>query len=195
GGTPYDRSLDGDGDCVACHQATVTAGKYVSYVIPGGDWNGGVRYPGSMLAGSPTQFIKVTEVNLNRTGSLVTSTSSISATLYNMMLHISTALPPALNAGPTATPDLTKCWHCHHNTGNTRADGNPAQSPLFHANIGSAVPQDCNTCHYPLLADAAKSDLTNGTRYTMKHRSGQITFQTCQTCHTTALSKAANTPM
>jgi len=286
-GTPFDHSLDGDGDCVACHQATVTAGKYVSYVIPGGDWNGGVRYPGSMLAGSPTQFIKVTEVNLNRTGSLVTSTSSISATLYNMMLHVSAALPPALNAGPTATPDLTKCWHCHtntngtvtaygggkyhsaltnysatpggtitpfaqpttecsdchaqmlptgimmragsdlqpmdhnaiftapvtiggvsvtgvagidcavchHNPGNTWADGNPGQSPLFHANIGAAVPQDCNSCHYPLLADAAKSDLTNGTRYTMKHRSGQITFQTCQTCHTTALSKAANTPM
>jgi len=236
---------------------------------------------------SPNQFITVTEVNLNRTGSLVSSSSSISATLYNMMLHVSTALPPELNAGPSATPDYTKCWHCHtntngtvtsyangmyhsaltnysatpggaitpfpqptnlctdchvqmrptgivmkagsdlqpmdhnamfaapvtiggvsvtgvagiecavchHNPGNSWADGLPAQSPLFHANIGAGVPQDCNACHYPLMVDAAKSDLTLGTRYSMQHKSGQITFQSCQTCHTTALSKAATTPI
>src|SRR5256712_7516495 len=45
------------------------------------------------------------------------------------------------------------------------------------------------------MVDAAKSDLTLGTRYSMQHKSGQITFQSCQTCHTTALSKAATTPI
>jgi len=288
GGTPFDHSANGIGDCIGCHQATVAAGRYVSYLpLPGGDWKGGVGYPGSTPVGSPNQFITVTEVNLNRTGSLVSSSSSISATLYNMMLHVSAALPPELNAGPTATPDYTKCWHCHtntngtvtsyangvyhsalsnysatpggaitplpqptslctdchvqmrptgivmkagsdlqpmdhnvtfaapvtiggvsvtgvtgiecavchHNPGVSWADGLPAQSPLFHANIGAAVPQDCNACHYPLMADAAKSDLTNGTRYSMRHKSGQITFQSCQTCHTTALAKATTTSM
>jgi hypothetical protein len=283
----FDHSANGTGDCLGCHQATVSRGRYVSYLVPGGDWQGGVGYPGSTLVGSPNQFITVTETNLNRTGSLVTGSSSISATLYNMMLHVSAALPPELNAGPTATPDYTKCWHCHtstngtvtsyadgkyhsslsnysatpggtitplpqpttlctdchvqmrpagivmkngsdlqpmdhnamftapvtiggvsvtgvagiecavchHNPGVSWADGQPAQTPLFHANIGAAVPQDCTVCHYPLMADAPKADLTNGTRYSMRHLSGQITSQSCQACHTTALSKAANTPI
>src|SRR6266478_5123257 len=117
GGTPFDHSANGIGDCIGCHQATVAAGRYVSYLpLPGGDWKGGVGYPGSTPVGSPNQLITVTEVNLNRTGSLVTSTSSISATLYNTMLHVSMALPTELNAGRTATPDYTKCWHCHTNT-------------------------------------------------------------------------------
>src|SRR6267154_3802017 len=74
-----------------------------------------------------------------------------------------------------------------------RSDGLPAQPPLFHANIGAAIPQDCNVCHYPLMADATRSDLTNGIRYSMRHKSGQITFQSCQTCHTTALAKSTTT--
>src|SRR6267378_6438599 len=45
------------------------------------------------------------------------------------------------------------------------------------------------------MADATRSDLTNGIRYSMRHKSGQITFQSCQTCHGTALSKARNTPI
>src|SRR3989449_3964103 len=284
GGAAFDHSANGMGDCVGCHQATVAAGKYASYVVPGGDWKGGVGYPGSTPIGSPNQFITVTEVNLNRTGSLVSSSSSISATRYNMMLHVSAALPPELNAGPTATPDYTKCWHCHtntngtvtsyangvyhsalsnysatpggaitplpqptslctdchvqmrptgivmkagsdlqpmdhnvtfaapvtiggvsgtgvtgiecavchHNPGVSWADGLPAQSPLFHANIGAAVPQDCNACHYPLIADAAKSDVTSDVAYAMKHTSSQLTFQNCQDCHADALSKIAN---
>ncbi|TMB09883.1 MAG: hypothetical protein E6J65_28470, partial [Deltaproteobacteria bacterium] len=282
----FDHTANGTGDCIGCHQATVAAGKYASYLVPGGDWKGGVGYPGSTPVGSPNQFITVTEVNLNRSGTLVTSTSSISATLYNTMLHVSTALPPELNAGPTATPEYTKCWHCHtntsgtvtsyangvyhaalsnysatpggaitpfpqptnlctdchaqtrptgivmkagsgsdlqpmdhkamfvapvtiggasatgvaamecavchHNPGVNWADGLPAQLPLFHANIGAAVPQDCTTCHYPLMADAAKSDVTSDVAYAMKHTSSQLTFQNCQDCHADALSKIAN---
>ena len=288
GTTPFDHSLNGTGDCLGCHQATVAAGTYVKYLpLPGGDWKGGIGYPGSTLVGSPNQFITVTQASLNRSGTLVTGTSSISATFYNMMLHVSTVLPAALNAGPTSAPDYTKCWHCHTNTsgtvtsyadgkyhsaltsysatpggavtpfpqptsqcndchaqmrpsgivmkagsdlqpmdhnamftapatiggvsvsgaaamdcsschrnpGVTWADGLPAQAPLFHANIGAAAPQDCNVCHFPLMADAPKADLTNGTRYSMKHRSAQITFQNCKTCHATALSKAATTPI
>jgi hypothetical protein len=282
----FDHSLNGTGDCLGCHQATVAAGTYLNYnnpstgTLPGGDWKGAVGYPGSTLVGSPNQFVTVTELTLNRSGSnnLVTGTSSISATLYNMMLHDSTAVPAALNPGATGSPDYTKCWHCHTNSagtvtsyadgkfhasltnysatpggtvtplpqptsrcsdchsqmrpagivmksgsdlqpmdhnafftsgasaaamdcstchrnpGITWADGLPAQAPLFHANIGAAVPQDCTVCHYPLMADVPKSDLTSGLLYSMRHGSGQITFQSCQTCHTAALSKARNTP-
>ncbi len=154
----FDHSVNGTGDCLGCHQATVLAGKYVNYnPVPGGDWKGGLAYPGSTLVGSRNQFITVTETSLNRSGTLVTSTTSISATLYNMMLHDSTALPAALNAGPTASPDYSKCWHCHTNTGGTvtsYADGK------FHSSLTnySATPggtiqplpqptRQCTDCH------------------------------------------------
>ena len=82
-----------------------------------------------------------------------------------------------------------ECAVCHKSPGNTWTDG------TFHARIGAAVPADCTVCHYPLMADTAKSDLTSGVNYTMKHASSQLTFQSCQICHATALSKSANTPI
>jgi len=276
----FDHSVNGTGDCLGCHQATVLAGTYVRYdPVPGGDWKGGVGYPGSSLVGSPKQFITVTESTLTRSGTLVTGMTSISATLYNMMLHDSAAVPAALNAGPTASPDYTRCWHCHtntagtvtsyaegkfhaslsnysatpggtispfpqptsqcadchsqmrpagivmksgsdlqpmdhgsmfvggasaaamdcsschHNPGVTCADGAPGQAPVFHGNIGAAVPQDCTGCHYPLMADAPNADLASGTTYAMRHRSGQLPFQGCDACHANALSNAKTTPI
>jgi len=285
----FDHSMNGTGDCFGCHQATVTANTYTHLyntgtgTLPNGDWKGGISYPGSTLVGSPNQFITATEITLNRSGAnnLVTSTNSTLATLYNEMLHVSTALPPQLNAGPTQSPDYSKCWHCHTSSGSTvtsYADGifhsaltnysatpggtvSPLPQPttlctdchtqmrpegiveltasdlqpmdhtarftstvtiggqtvngvaglecatchhspgntwadgLFHANIGTAVPQDCVTCHYPTMANTARADLANGTRYQMKHASAQLTFQGCQTCHTTALSRATTTPI
>lgn len=285
----FDHSINGTGDCFGCHQATVAANKYVNYykagttTLPGGDWMGAVAYPGSTLISSATQFITITESTLNRSGpyNLVTSISSIAATLYNSMLHVSAQLPPTLNAGPTNMPDNTKCWHCHTNTNGTvtayangqyhssltnytatpggavspypqptsgctdchspmrpvgivekaaselqpmdhhaqftttvtiggvavsavdgidcstchKSPGSTWTDGVFHANIGAAVPKDCTTCHYPLMADATKADLASGTNYKMQHKSGQITFQNCQTCHTGALAKATTTPL
>ena len=78
------------------------------------------------------------------------------------------------------------CSVCHAGPGTNWADGR------FHAPIGSAVPADCAACHYPLMADAAKSDVTSSTTYVMKHRSTQLTTQACQTCHSTALSKSTS---
>ncbi len=285
----FDHSLNGTGDCFGCHQATVTANHYVNYAnpgthqLPGGDWAGGQSYPGSTLIGAADQFVTITEITLQKSGpnNLVTGTTSTLATLYNEMLHISLALPTELNAGPSGSPDNSKCWHCHtnnngvvtafaggefhsslsnytatpggtlapfpqpttlctdchtqmrpvgiveksasdlqpmdhnagfksavtlggssvtgvaqmqcaichHSPGNTWSDG------VFHSNIGAAVPQDCTLCHYPLLADTAKSDLKSSTNYQMRHASTQITFQNCQTCHTGALAKGATTPI
>lgn len=82
------------------------------------------------------------------------------------------------------------CSACHKTAAGTRWDDGQ-----FHTNIGSATPRDCVNCHYPLMADAARSDLASGTTYAMKHRSGQITTQACQTCHTTALSRGATMPI
>lgn len=257
----FDHSINGTGDCFGCHQATVTANTYTTYKVPGGDWKGGVAYPGSTLISSATQFITVNELKLNKTGTRVTSTTAVTETLYNQMLHVSGALPATLNAGPTNNPDPTKCWHCHTNTNGTvtayangqyhsaltnySATPGGAATPLpqpttlcldchvnmapanvvekaasdlqamdhaqvagtqcaschkspgstwadgsYHANIGATVPADCTSCHYPLMADTTKSDLTNGTLYKMLHASTQVTVQNCQTCHTGALAKA-----
>jgi mono/diheme cytochrome c family protein len=203
------------------------------------------------------------------------------ATLYNEMLHVSTALPPALSAGPTNAPDNSKCWHCHANTSGTvtvysggefhgslsgykatpgaavtpfsqptsgcadchaqmrpvgivqgtgsdlvsmdhsalftttvtiggvaasgvpgldcsvchRSPGDTWTDGSFHHNVNGATPRDCTLCHYPLMADAPKSDLTSGVKYAMRHRSAQLSFQACQTCHTGALAKATSTPL
>jgi len=82
-----------------------------------------------------------------------------------------------------------ECAVCHRSPGNTWTDGS------FHAKIGAAVPQDCTACHYPLMADTGRSDVSSGISYTMKHTSSQLTFQSCQVCHATALSKSADTPV
>ena len=282
----FDHAQNGTGECFGCHQATVAAGTYVNYVnpntqkLPNGDWKGGQTYPGSSFASSANQFITVTEWTLNRSGpnNLVTSASSIAATLYNGMLHVSKVLPAPLAAGPSDAPDNSKCWHCHTNNNGTvtafrdgkfhaaltsyratptgtvapfpqptsncadchasmlpvgivekmgaslqamdhgvsfsgsvtisgvsvtkisqldcstchKSPGSTWSDGTFHANVGAAVPQDCVSCHYMAMADAAKADVKSGTNFTMKHGSPQLTFQGCQTCHPSALSKAAD---
>lgn len=83
--------------------------------------------------------------------------------------------------------DGLDCSVCHRTSGVAWTDGR------FHNNIGSATPQDCASCHYPLMASTA-ADVTSTTRYSMRHRSGQLTTQACQTCHAMSLSRAAMTP-
>src|SRR5205823_7056420 len=54
----FDHVLAGTGDCLGCHAATVAADAYVNYfapsgTLPGGDWSGGISYPGSTLISAP----------------------------------------------------------------------------------------------------------------------------------------------
>ncbi len=281
----FDHSINGTGDCFGCHQATVTANTYVNYgapgtgKLPGGDWKGGVSYPGATLISGMDQFVTLTEITLKRSGTLnlVTSTSSITATHYNSMLHTSTALPATLNPGPSGSPNTATCWHCHTNTkglvtsyangqyhsalsnfmaavGGTvmplpqptskcsechttmqpnnivlrnaqtlipmdhdalfkapvtiagvavngvaamdcstchKSPGSVWNDGMFHQNIATAVPADCTSCHYPLMADKPKADVTSGTSFAMSHASTQMKFQSCQTCHVSAFANAS----
>ncbi len=103
------------------------------------------------------------------------------------MDHSATFTGSVVIAGAAVTSvGQLDCSACHGGPGTNWTDGR------FHSLIGSAVPADCASCHYPLMADAPKSDLTSGTRYAMKHRSSQLTTQACQTCHASALAKAAS---
>lgn len=183
----FDHSLDGTGECFGCHLATITGGSYVHYTnpatgtLPGGDWDGGTGYPGSAFASSASQFVTVTEYTLNRGGAnnLVTGTSAINATLYNGMLHISTALPPELSAGPTGMPDRTKCWHCHTATGTVVTEYRNGQYhtalTTFAATPGGAVvpfPQPtgkCADCHQQMLPTNIVERVDAGTLRPMDH--------------------------
>lgn len=107
------------------------------------------------------------------------------------MDHSAAFTAPVTIGGATVTRvDELECSVCH-----AAPDTLPGVSWVggqFHRKIGSATPADCVTCHYPLMADAAKADVTSSpaTRYAMKHRSTRVTIQACQTCHPQALGKS-----
>jgi NapC/NirT cytochrome c family, N-terminal region len=109
------------GDCFACHQATVSTGKYTTYgsfsgTAVHGNWNGGVSYPGHVLAGSTFKTVSLTEITLVKSGALVTGMTSATSTLVNQMMHDSTQVPDPFNMGPSTTSTKYSagfCWRCH----------------------------------------------------------------------------------
>ena len=196
--TTFDHSTAGTGDCLGCHQNTMTTIR--SFAQYPSDWSGGVGYPGSGLVSSPSQFITLSEISLSPAPpSLVTTTSSISATLHDAMLHVSTVLPAALNAGPTGNPDPGKCWHCHTNTNGTVTT---YVNGLYHSSLdnfqtapGAAItplPQptsQCSDCHGQMrpagIVEESASDLQpmdHGAAFA----SGTVSSVSqidCSTCH------------
>ena len=148
----FDHTLNGNGDCRGCHQATVVANRYVDYfnpstmMLPGGDWQGGRSYPGDVLVTSSTQFVPLTTWTLTRgSNNLVTGITSQSSQFYNAMLHTSPVIPAQLNPGSATMPDNASCWHCHtHATGFTTvtafSDGKYHQAlSTYSATPGGAV--------------------------------------------------------
>lgn len=114
-----------------------------------------------------------------------------SASALVPMDHAAKFAAPATIGGASVTSvEQLDCGVCHRGPGTQWADGE------FHAKIGSAVPEDCVACHYPLMADAAKSDVASNPpeRYVMKHRSTLLTMQACQICHAQAGAKASAKP-
>ncbi len=165
----FDHALNGTGECLGCHGATIAAGRYLDYVnptthtLPNGDWKGATTYPGSVLTASSDLFVKLTTLKLVRSSATapVTGMTTGSATLYNGMRHDSVAIPAALNAGPTGAPDQTKCWHCHTNTNGTVT---AFKNGKYHASLtnyaatptGARVPfaqptARCADCHVRML--------------------------------------------
>jgi hypothetical protein len=150
----WDHSVNGTGDCFGCHQTTVGGGKYVNYyapgttTLPGGDWKGGVTYPGSVLIASSTQLIQINEITFNHSGpyNLITSLTTALSTLYNSMLHTSAQVvasgftAPDLNS--TTVPNPT-CAQCHTVTGNTITFANGQ----FHPKAKTQPTTGCSDCH------------------------------------------------
>jgi hypothetical protein len=135
----FDHAVLATGDCLGCHEATVTRGRYVSLygasgTLPGGDWSGGAGYPGDTLVFSPAEALTVSTVTLARSASgLVTSATAGQATAPNPMKHTSAAIPTAVSPGPATSPNTTTCWHCHAHD----ASGNVTTyaGGVFHASL------------------------------------------------------------
>lgn len=210
----FDHAINGTGDCFGCHQATVVANAYVNYfnpstqTLPKGDWKDGVTYPGSTLISAPTQFITATETKLNRSSpnNLVTSTSSLTVTLYNAMLHTSTAVPAPVSPGLSKTGDTTTCWHCHTSTNTTVTSFANGQ---FHAALAnfrttpaSAVTpllqptSQCTDCHAQMrptgIVQLAGSDLQPMDHNATFVSAPGVNQIDCSTCHKSAGIKWAD---
>ena len=190
----FDHGANGQGDCSGCHQPTVQRGSYAVLT----DWMGGSPYPGSTLIGTPSQSITETEITLHRSGAnqLVTGMTSIVATLYNQMLHDSSAIPAPLNAGPSASPDYTKCWQCHTSANHVVTS---YLNGKYHASLdaaGQAQPKtQCNDCHAQMrpagIVERAGSDLVpmdHAAKFTSPASIGGVTVagvgdMDCSGCH------------
>lgn len=153
----FDHPLNGSGDCVGCHQASMTRMSFVNLLpIPGGDWRGGQTYPGDVLISTPGVAVRLPSTSLTRSGSLVTAMTTTNVTLQNFFLHTSSQIPSAISAGPATMPDQNSCWHCHTSIGTTVIS---LANGRFHsalANFRSAPdagvtalnePALCNDCH------------------------------------------------
>ncbi|MHB8874638.1 MAG: hypothetical protein ACYC8T_13195 [Myxococcaceae bacterium] len=199
----YDHALDGTGDCFGCHQATVARGAYVKLTpIPGGDWRGGVAYPGGTPIGTPGQSVRVRSTLLTRTGTLVTGMTTTSVNLPNAFVHTSSAIPAAVFPGSAATPDSSKCWHCHTSTGTTVtsfANGEfHAALTRYRATPAGAIaplpqPTACNDCHRGMRPPNIVSKVDAGTwllpldhaaSFTGGADSG-VSAMDCGACHST----------
>jgi hypothetical protein len=201
----FDHSTSGTGDCIGCHQATVGRTSYVAYLpIPGGDWRGGVAYPGDTLIGAADQNIQETEVQLIRgTGNLVVETSVSTATLYDQMLHTTTngtpprGMPLQVYPGPAAAPDASTCWHCHTSSNGTVTSFLEGR---FHSSLNnySAIPggavtplaqpsTSCADCHGQMrpagIVEKSGSDL-QAMDHSAAFTSGATVAQMdCASCH------------
>src|SRR5947209_8782172 len=201
----FDHASSGTGDCIGCHQLTVARASYLAYLpIPGGEWRGGVPYPGDTLIGPADQYIKETEVQLIRgTGSLVVGTSASTVTLYNQMLHsTASGTPPAgmpsqVYPGPAASPDGTKCWHCHPSSNGTVTSFLEGR---FHSSlsnysatpVGAVTPlphpsTSCTDCHGQMrpagIVEKSGSDLL-AMDHSAAFTSGTTVAQmNCASCH------------
>ena len=110
-------------DCIGCHAATVAADSYVNYfnpataTLPGGDWQGGQSFPGSVPVGYPGEHLEfqTTTLTLSSTNDLVTSATVAWEEVRDLMIHTATVIPPEIRPAPAGAPDYGRCWHCHDN--------------------------------------------------------------------------------
>jgi hypothetical protein len=140
----FDHALYPAVDCLVCHAATVTGGKYGRYDSPsstassrllGGDWKDGIGVP-SAVTSSVASDIPVTAVLLTWTGASVTSVAQPES-LRMPMNHFSAQVSSTL---------LAQCGVCH-------ASSTSLAGGRFHTSLAGLAPAawpqptSCGDCH------------------------------------------------
>ncbi len=197
----FNHATDGLGDCIACHSATITRAVYANYQTanPGTygdtDWRGGTAYSITGLMGpDPTQALTtVSAVQLNYANLAtfqVASTTTVTETLSDQIIHGSTQIPAALWVGATVgNPgglDTAKCNTCHSNLPTKFAGSS------FHATSVPAGPQAaanlsaCTECHINTVPQNIVGPVLSPMDHDAVLSSGSVAASDCLVCHVKA---------
>ncbi len=209
-GSSFNHATDGQGDCIACHKATITAGVYAKYNTANPtswgdtDWKGAVTYdPVGLMGPDPTMALTtVATIHLNYANLanfVVGSKTNVTQTLKDQMKHTSNQVPASFwQSGIVGSSlDTTKCSGCHMSLPTKYAPGK------FHAAAGGPVATgaltSCRDCHVNTVpTDIAFATSDNGTQKLkpMDHAallSSGLTANNaldCASCHTAATAGA-----
>lgn len=154
----FNHSTDGQGDCIGCHQATVTAATYTNYKTANGalwgdtSWKGGVGMDINQLAGPDPSLPKTTvsptptHISSNSLPLGQITTSANSQQLIDQMLHASAQVA---NAGLTAVTSSTASVTCNACHKSFNAGAGTLLPVTFHAatGINNSGLTACKDCH------------------------------------------------
>ncbi len=195
----FNHATDGQGDCISCHQATITRAVYANFQTanPGTygdtDWRGGKGYSITGLMGpDPSKALtSVNAVQLNYSNQAtfqVASTTSTTEALADQMLHGSIQVPASLWVNSTVSDpgglDSTKCATCHFNLPTKYAGSS------FHASASPAGPQAaanlsaCTECHVNTTPPHIVGPSLTPMDHAATLSSGAVLSNDCVVCHT-----------
>jgi len=193
----FDHSVAGTGECKGCHQATVTANRYVDYtdpttqMLPGGDWAGAVNTPSDAF--DPARSIVVQSQIPSYVATSIVSVTPEAQTLVMQMNHSSAQIAP---------PVLANCDNCHAGAASGAYYPGDLHSSL--GNLRLPQPTACAECHLASAPvgfvgpiDASRAPPSGA----MKHdaviwndrtpTAARAVTQDCGTCHLSPTSMAA----
>ena len=202
----FDHSLNGQGDCIACHSSTITRAVYANFQTanPGTygdtDWRGGVGTPTGLAGPDPTKpLTQLPAVHVNYTN-LATfqfgPQTNLTETLSDQLLHSSTQIitsaPSVWTGGVVgSTLDPAQCMQCHTNLPTKYAGSS------FHAAVTPPGPEAsasltaCAVCHLnttPANIVGIPSTFVTPFLTPMDHSanlsSGTVLANDCIVCHT-----------
>lgn len=193
----YDHASSGTGDCMGCHQATVTAGTYANYfnpmthALPGGDWQGAQHYPGD--AYDPARNIVVNARIPSYAGTDMVSVSPQAETLTMRMDHATHQVAAAV---------MTDCSGCHA----TAEAGAyfPGELHPSLANLDLPQPTTCAGCHQATMpvgmvgpVDNSRQPASGGMKHDAVHWANRAptamraVTQDCAVCHASPSAERA----
>lgn len=204
--TAFNHAINGQGDCIACHSATVTAGTYSNFktnnAVTWGDtdWKGGVTYSATGLMGPDPAAPKTTIASIALNSSVISLpnivASSAPQVLLDQMYHSSNQVPAAFWQGNVVGSTLkTTCNGANDKCCSTCHSGLSLNPPRylpgkFHANVPAASLTSCKDCHVNTAPKniVGPAPITNGMNHFAAFSDNTTAYSSfdCATCHVAA---------